>query len=301
MGLPNFQEHVSTPRELSSLLPPLVDCTAGRDHILALAEDGTLYAWGGNGHGQCGRPQGSFFYEPVVVPLPDPPAKLACGLYFSAAVTLSGSLLVWGEQIVTGEGGKKKVKGGSGKREVPPHEPTEIRKCVKNLVCGRYQVFATHVDDSIWFGGKTADFRRPLSEIIPKGVKKGETPKNDHGEDVIGVIQKKDIAFIGMLTRMCFIMTKDGNMYPIGDNKYLFRKTKLNENAKFSEIWKLPFESLSLLLWEVLRWFFLGNKDSDSELFILPVEITFHVVQVLIRTKQSLLRIPYLPEKSSGS
>jgi hypothetical protein len=75
--------------------------TAGAHHILALANDGNLYAWGDNEVGQLGLGNGFYYTNaPQLVALP--PGKtgwklVSAGGYHSMATTTDGQLFVWGD------------------------------------------------------------------------------------------------------------------------------------------------------------------------------------------------------------
>ena len=70
----------------------------GADHTLALATDGSVWAWGGNGRGQLGT--GTFVASnstPTRVLLPGTAVDVVAGNLASGAITVGGSALVWGK------------------------------------------------------------------------------------------------------------------------------------------------------------------------------------------------------------
>jgi alpha-tubulin suppressor-like RCC1 family protein len=84
--------------------PVLVDQTrrwlglgVGTLHTLAVAEDGGLWAWGSNSHGQLGVGDLDDSCEPTQVGNHRNWAKVAGGMYHSAAVKEDGSVWTWGQ------------------------------------------------------------------------------------------------------------------------------------------------------------------------------------------------------------
>lgn len=87
---------------------------AGAGHALALATDGTVYAWGGNSLRQVGDAVASLVETPRPVGLPSGAtvAALAAGFDFSAVLTTDGRVLSWGSDIY-GQLGDGQIGGTS--------------------------------------------------------------------------------------------------------------------------------------------------------------------------------------------
>lgn len=66
----------------------IVDVAAGHDHVVALSEDGILYAWGNDRLGQCDIPASANRGNTFV--------QIDAGAQFSAALTDEGRLYLWG-------------------------------------------------------------------------------------------------------------------------------------------------------------------------------------------------------------
>lgn len=78
-------------------LPRIVAVAAGATHSLALAADGTVWAWGRNEYGQLGVGRGSSFgCSPTQVPGLRGVVAIAAGAYHSLALLADGSVLAWG-------------------------------------------------------------------------------------------------------------------------------------------------------------------------------------------------------------
>ena len=67
----------------------------GGQHSAAITTGGSLYMWGGNGHGQLGNGTTEDSYVPIKIM--DNVASVSLGRLHSAAITMDGSLYMWGE------------------------------------------------------------------------------------------------------------------------------------------------------------------------------------------------------------
>lgn len=82
----------------------IVSLAAGDQHSLALCSDGTLVAWGSNGHGQVGDNSGTFQALPVLVNSTSGTSAvfgktvvaISAGQYHSLAVCSDGTVVSWG-------------------------------------------------------------------------------------------------------------------------------------------------------------------------------------------------------------
>ncbi len=83
----------------------IVAIAAGIDHALALAADGTLYAWGQNDHGQLGNHSNTDSNVPVAVDMTGALAgkkgvAIAAGGSYSLALATDGRIYAWGENNI---------------------------------------------------------------------------------------------------------------------------------------------------------------------------------------------------------
>ena len=79
------------------VLSSIVSVGAGADHSLALAGDGTLYAWGANSWGQVGDGTKTTRSIAVKIAMPEAVAGMAGGRQSSLAVTVTGAVYTWGD------------------------------------------------------------------------------------------------------------------------------------------------------------------------------------------------------------
>ena len=89
----------STPAQVSGLTG-IVAVAAGYGHSLALSGDGTVWAWGFNGHGQLGDGTAETRTTPVQVSGLTGVVKITAGDVHSIAVTRDGSVWAWGNNAV---------------------------------------------------------------------------------------------------------------------------------------------------------------------------------------------------------
>lgn len=77
-------------------MPPtlsnVIAISAGYRHNLAVKSDGTVVAWGDNGHGQCNVP-----------PTLNNVVDVAAGTYHSLALKSDGTVVAWGYASSAGE------------------------------------------------------------------------------------------------------------------------------------------------------------------------------------------------------
>ncbi|MDZ7815265.1 MAG: hypothetical protein U5N86_04435 [Planctomycetota bacterium] len=100
----------------------VVAISAGRFHSLALCEDGSLWAWGDNEHGQSGNGKGGEWESkellPVRVSKPEGMGEvlaISSGLAHNLALCEDGSLWAWGYNVYDQIG-----NGGKGTEELLP-------------------------------------------------------------------------------------------------------------------------------------------------------------------------------------
>ncbi|WP_027659657.1 RCC1 domain-containing protein [Salinispora fenicalii] len=79
----------------------VIAIAAGGTHSLALTDEGTVLAWGGNSFGQLGDGTNAHRSTPVSVSLPPGVTVTAVtgGSFHSLAVTAAGAVLAWGDNI----------------------------------------------------------------------------------------------------------------------------------------------------------------------------------------------------------
>lgn len=96
-SLPNLKCELRKPY-IISYINNIVEIAAGYDHILAIDRYGTMYALGYNDHSQLGKPP-SNLVDLVTHKLEEKIIHVSAGYKFSACLTLSGKVYVFGDNI----------------------------------------------------------------------------------------------------------------------------------------------------------------------------------------------------------
>lgn len=163
---------VSLPAGVSAL-----DIAASGDHSLALASDGTLYAWGGNAVGQLGDGSTSDRTTPVAVSLPAGVSALgvAAGASHSLVAASDGRLYAWGENRY-GELGD----GSTLQRTTPVQVSLPAAVSALSVAAGTFHSLARGSDGTLYawgnnyYGqlgdGSTLQRTAPVSVNLPPGV-----------------------------------------------------------------------------------------------------------------------------------
>ena len=157
--------------------------SAGSSHALAIASNGSLWAWGTNGYGELGLGTGnaspSYATRPVAVGVPAGTRWVRCAssTVFSLGIQTDGTLWQWGRNPVSPSGTwydtpRPVVAPGA----APGTTWTEVSSC-------RYHVLALRSDGTLWawglnrYGelgdGSQTDRWVPVAVPVPAGAPAG--------------------------------------------------------------------------------------------------------------------------------
>lgn len=162
---------------------------AGTSHTLALASDGTVWAWGSNQGGQLGNGTAEDSATPVQVPIPDGVAitQIAAGSDHSLAIASDGRVFGWGLNFFG------QVGDGSDAIQVPT--PVEVLLPdgveVTSVSGGRIHSLAVTSTGSVLAWGENTggqlgngtgeDSSTPVTVSLPDGVTAAQaTTRHDH-------------------------------------------------------------------------------------------------------------------------
>lgn len=88
------------PQAVPGTLPAFTAVSAGENHMVALANDGTVWTWGQNGNGQLGRnSNAASIGVPGQVPGLTGIKQVAAGYFYSLALKNDGTLMGWGYNV----------------------------------------------------------------------------------------------------------------------------------------------------------------------------------------------------------
>jgi alpha-tubulin suppressor-like RCC1 family protein len=123
-----------------------VQIAAGYYHSLAIKEDGSVWAWGYNGHGELGDGTTKHKRSPVQVSGLSQVTKIAAGLYHSLALKEDGSVWAWGYN------GHGELGDGTTTNKSSPVQVSGLSQ-VTRIAAGYYHSLALKEDGSVWAWG----------------------------------------------------------------------------------------------------------------------------------------------------
>ena len=116
---------------------------AGLSHSLAIREDGSLWAWGGNDAGQLGDGTTTDRHSPVHIM--DDVVSVTAGHNYTLAIRQDGSLWAWGRN--------NQGQLGNG-TTIDNHYPVHVMYGVASVTAGHYHTSALRQDGSLWAWGQ---------------------------------------------------------------------------------------------------------------------------------------------------
>ncbi len=152
LGVPNATiNRRSSPRQVAGL-PAVRAIAAGDSFSLAVATDGSVWAWGDNVYGDLGEDTnitGSSVSKPLLVPGLSGARSIAAGAGHALALTMSGHVWAWGNNQ-SGQLGVEPNSGGY--RRSTPQQIAGLSS-VKAIAAGTDYSLALTADGSVWAWG----------------------------------------------------------------------------------------------------------------------------------------------------
>ncbi|MGE5370991.1 MAG: S-layer homology domain-containing protein [Solirubrobacterales bacterium] len=157
-------------------LPPAVSAVqvaCGYSHTLALASNGTVWAWGKNSNGQLGTLAPADQSVPVLIPGLTNVVAVAAGQYHSVALKRDGTVWAWGQNLCG------QLGDGSQTDRTSPVQVTGLTGVAK-IAAGYTHTLAVKADGTVWawgangsgqLGDGTATLQKTAVQVIgPGGV-----------------------------------------------------------------------------------------------------------------------------------
>ena len=115
-------------------------------HVIGLKTDGTLWAWGYDGHGELAQNNNINYSSPAQIP-GTTWSKVSSGLYSSAGIKTDGTLWTWGQN--------HKGQLGQNQTDVRYSSPVQIPGTTWSSiqVAEDYNMFALKTDNTLWSWG----------------------------------------------------------------------------------------------------------------------------------------------------
>ena len=140
----------STPVDVLSLTDRVVAFSAGYEHTCAVGEDGRAKCWGANRDGQLGNGSTEDSSAPVdVIGLPEGVAAIAAGQRHTCALTLSGGVYCWGDNLFN------RLGDGSDEDSPKPVPALGLASGVQAIAVGWNHSCALKTDSSVVCWGAT--------------------------------------------------------------------------------------------------------------------------------------------------
>ncbi len=181
------------------------EIAAGYLHSLALAPDGSVYAWGGNCHGQLGLgPVGEQNTPQQILALTGRQIiAIAAGEFSSFALVADGSVYAWGDN----GHGQLGLGHFFGEQNTPQQILALTGKQIIAIAAGKFSSFALVADGSVYAWGNNHDGQLGLGSVGYQN-----TPQQ------ILALNDKNIIAIAAGVGHSLALAADGSVYAWGDN-----------------------------------------------------------------------------------
>jgi RCC1 and BTB domain-containing protein len=185
------------------------DFSFGRGHVVAVTDEGNVFAWGQNDRHQCGNGGKEYVKFPMQINFDNEKIiKVMCGWDHTLALTDSGSIYAWGRNYT--------AQCGTGTRDNVKFPEKLVIGKVKSIVCGAGHSIAILENGQVYGWGENGDGQLGLDrethcELSPSHVKQ------------LNGIKK---VVCGMYHTIA--LSTDGRLYTCGYNEYvkIFRDFK---------------------------------------------------------------------------
>ena len=131
--------------------PVITQIAPGSEHTCALASNGDVWCWGGNGQGELGDGTRIARFAPVLADVPPNVVEIATGGEFTCALTSAGKVWCWGNDQY---GQLGSMTGSNSNPE--PHLVPGIPSDIEAIDIGAYHACALTETSDVWCWGYNA-------------------------------------------------------------------------------------------------------------------------------------------------
>ncbi|MFL6098643.1 MAG: RCC1 domain-containing protein [Actinomycetales bacterium] len=137
----------TTPVKVPSLSSGVAKIAAGRDHLAAVKDDGSLWMWGNNTVGEVGDGTTVMRTAPVHISLPADVVQVELGAEHSVALLADGTVYCWGK------GTRGALGTGGTARKLVPTKVAGALPAIGRIGAGRDHTLAASTTGALWVWG----------------------------------------------------------------------------------------------------------------------------------------------------
>ncbi|CAI5784678.1 probable E3 ubiquitin-protein ligase HERC6 [Podarcis lilfordi] len=207
--LPPGQRRAHVPEQIQALeTQTIVHISCGKEHSLAVCNNGRVFSWGAGAFGQLGTGE---LKERLIPKKVDGLSKykiiqVACGNYHSIALAKDGRVFSWGQNTHGQLGLGKEVTNQAGPQQISALDGIPLAQ----VAAGGSQSFALSLSGVVYGWGKNNAHQLGLSQADPK-----EQIFKPHS---IAALRKLDVIYVSCGDEHTAVLTQNGSVFTFGDD-----------------------------------------------------------------------------------
>ena len=212
----------------------------GNDFVMVLTNEGEVFAWGDNSHGQIGNgdSETQLLYEENPVKVMEGVTQIDAGYDHALAIAENGDLYVWGDNSSGAVGNGNTQKGYGHIKENIETVPVKILSDVKQAAAGHGNTFAVTNEGELYAWGWN-DYGT---------IGNGEKSDSQTFEDLSLIEPTKIMSNINTISvnfLTASAVSQDNELYVWGDNRYtklLSAQEQSSDSYEIEEILQSPLK-----------------------------------------------------------
>uniref|UniRef100_A0A670K147 RCC1-like domain-containing protein n=1 Tax=Podarcis muralis TaxID=64176 RepID=A0A670K147_PODMU len=207
--LPPGQRRAHVPEQIQALeTQTIVYVSCGKEHSLAVCNNGRVFSWGAGAFGQLGTGE---LKERLIPKKVDGLSKykiiqVACGNYHSIALAKDGRVFSWGQNTHGQLGLGKEVTNQARPQQISALDGIPLAQ----VAAGGSQSFALSLSGVVYGWGKNNAHQLGLSQADPK-----EQIFKPHS---IAALRKLDVSYVSCGDEHTAVLTQNGSVFTFGDD-----------------------------------------------------------------------------------